>query len=503
MDFRQTSAEASELVIAVVGPMGSNKGLVIDTMCRLATHHGYRAHRIGMSDIIRTHVTLPEGIGDEYTRVKVLIKAGNELRKSAKDNALLAKMSAIKIAELRSKEIDARVIYIIDSIKHPEEVQELRDIYSGGFYLFAVHSSQKSREAFLENSCHIKDKSKREELIRTDEDEQKGYGQSTREAFHLADFFVTENGNANKVWAALRRFFDLIFGDPFRTPTFDEYAMFMAHASSMKSADMSRQVGAVVTHDSDIIASGANECPRPGGGTYWPTFDPQSNVIEDVEKGRDHTRNEDRNAKEKQLIVDALQKNIKEESLEQLKQNIADSGLNDLTEYGRVVHAEMDAILSCARRGQSCQDAVLFCTTFPCHNCAKHIVASGFKTVVYIEPYPKSKALEMHSDSIAGPDQAGGNKVIFKPFVGVGPRQFINLFSLTLGMGEKLRRKQKSSYKKLAWDRETSNPRVRMYPASYKDRERLVADEVSTLIRELGRLTVTYDQDGASKTGNP
>ncbi|MDN3612645.1 hypothetical protein QWZ16_23945 [Vibrio ostreicida] len=26
---------------------------------------------------------------------------------------------------------------------------------------------------------------------------------------------------------------------------------------------------------------------------------------------------------------------------------------------------------------------------FPCHNCAKHIVASGIKRVVYVEPYPK------------------------------------------------------------------------------------------------------------------
>jgi deoxycytidylate deaminase len=478
--------------------MGSNKGLVIETMSRLAKHYSYKAKTMRMSEIIQAHVQVQDTKNDEYTRVKLLIEAGNKLRETAGDNSLLAKLTAIEIAKARAQESHPRMIYLVDSIKHPQEVQELRDIYGGGFYLFAIHSSQKSRDDFLKNNCHVKEKAKRDELMDRDQDENLGHGQSTRDAFHLADFFVTENGNANKVWTSLQRFFDLIFGDPYCTPTFDEFAMFMAHAASMKSADMSRQVGAVITQDNDIIATGANECPRPGGGTYWPVFDHETNQIEDVEGGRDFVRNEDRNAKEKQQIINALKRDLDAAALQKLEANILESGLNDITEYGRVVHAEMDALLSCARRGISCQHSVLFSTTYPCHNCAKHIVASGIQTVYYIEPYPKSRALDMHPDAIGTPDDGGKpGRVIFRPFVGVGPRQFINLFSLTLGVGERLRRKQTDSFKRVAWDREHARPRVRMYPASYKDREQLVATAMSETIPKLGPLSVKLPAVGS------
>ncbi len=56
--------------------------------------------------------------------------------------------------------------------------------------------------------------------------------------------------------------------------------------------------------------------------------------------------------------------------------------LDDLTEFGRVVHAEMHAMLDAARRGVSTQGSTLFSTAFPCHNCAKHIVAAGIEEVL-------------------------------------------------------------------------------------------------------------------------
>jgi deoxycytidylate deaminase len=71
----------------------------------------------------------------------------------------------------------------------------------------------------------------------------------------------------------------------------------------------------------------------------------------------------------------------------------------NLTEFGRDVHAEMSAIVSAARRGTSTEGAYLYCTTFPCHNCAKHIIAAGIRQVVYVEPYAKSFAAEFHLDS--------------------------------------------------------------------------------------------------------
>lgn len=77
------------------------------------------------------------------------------------------------------------------------------------------------------------------------------------------------------------------------------------------------------------------------------------------------------------------------------------AGVGSLTEYGRVVHAEMEALMACARNNISSKDSIMYMTTFPCHNCARHIIAAGVKKVVYIEPYPKSKALDFYTNEIS------------------------------------------------------------------------------------------------------
>lgn len=47
-----------------------------------------------------------------------------------------------------------------------------------------------------------------------------------------------------------------------------------------------------------------------------------------------------------------------------------------------------------------------------------------------IEPYPKGRALDLRDDSISLEDEQDG-KVVFRPFVGVAPRAFERLFSMT------------------------------------------------------------------------
>ncbi len=88
-------------------------------------------------------------------------------------------------------------------------------------------------------------------------------------------------------------------------------------------------------------------------------------------------------------------------------------------EFGRIVHAEMSAITDAARRGLSVKDATLYCTTFPCHMCARHILAAGIMRVVYIEPYPKSMAKELYKGSLNVDDDPEADKksVAFRPFV--------------------------------------------------------------------------------------
>lgn len=114
----------------------------------------------------------------------------------------------------------------------------------------------------------------------------------------------------------------------------------------------------------------------------------------------------------------------------------------DIIEFGRVVHAEMSALMDAARLGRPVQDAKLFCTTFPCHICAKHITAAGISSVFFLEPYPKSAAFALHPDSI---EVEGSSRVHFADyqktqfihFHGISPRRYRDFF-------EKSRRKDKN-----------------------------------------------------------
>lgn len=155
---------------------------------------------------------------------------------------------------------------------------------------------------------------------------------------------------------------------------------------------------------------------------------------------------------------------------EKVERALWKSQIRDITEYGRPVHAEMEALLFCARNTVETRQATLYTTTFPCHNCAKHIIAAGIKKVVYVEPYPKSKAFDFHDDAIGVENTPNSNTVLFVPFVGIGPRKFFDLFSMRLSSGIEIERKNKEGYI-LGWKTEKSYARIQMLPCSYLEKE--------------------------------
>lgn len=111
----------------------------------------------------------------------------------------------------------------------------------------------------------------------------------------------------------------------------------------------------------------------------------------------------------------------------------------------------------------------MYVTTFPCHNCAKHIIAAGVKRVVYIEPYPKSKAfLFYHAEISSKPSDE--KRVIFEPFVGVGPQRFVDLFALSSTKWYARKRKT-SDGKKVDWKRESAELRNPASLFNYIDEE--------------------------------
>jgi deoxycytidylate deaminase len=112
-------------------------------------------------------------------------------------------------------------------------------------------------------------------------------------------------------------------------------------------------------------------------------------------------------------------------------QKIRKSRIKGLIEFSRAVHAEMAAIVSAARDGLGqVRGATLFTTTFPCHNCARHIVADGIRKVIYIEPYPKSLALTLHNDAISTNENDEEKKVVFLQYQVAAPRSFSRIFKL-------------------------------------------------------------------------
>jgi Cytidine and deoxycytidylate deaminase zinc-binding region len=93
----------------------------------------------------------------------------------------------------------------------------------------------------------------------------------------------------------------------------------------------------------------------------------------------------------------------------------------------------MSALSDAARLGHAVRSGTLYCTTFPCHMCAKHIVAAGLSRVVFLEPYPKSLASDLHSDSIEIECGDRGHyqqfpAVKFEHFYGVSPRRYREIF---------------------------------------------------------------------------
>uniref|UniRef100_A0A0K0E590 Probable deoxycytidylate deaminase n=1 Tax=Strongyloides stercoralis TaxID=6248 RepID=A0A0K0E590_STRER len=57
-----------------------------------------------------------------------------------------------------------------------------------------------------------------------------------------------------------------------------------------------------------------------------------------------------------------------------------------------VVHAEMNAIAN--KNCESLEDFTLYCTLFPCHNCAQMIIQQGIKEVVYFEDRPEKESMK-------------------------------------------------------------------------------------------------------------
>ncbi|MDO8186477.1 anti-phage dCTP deaminase [Conexibacter sp. JD483] len=433
----------TELVIGLVGPVGIDLGEVFDELAHVLSAFEYECHDIHLSDQLRAldwDQELVEKPADE--RLWSYMTAGNRLRELwGRDDAFaLLAINAItierqKVSGDRERPLE-RHAYVLRSLKRKEEADRLRDVYGSRFVQLSLYAPKEARLA------HLRDRIQKsrvhpqpstpvysaEQLVQRDENESTDHGQQVRGLFHEGDFFVDVRRDLGK---EITRIVELLFGHPNRTPTRDEAGMFHAVAASRRSAELGRQVGAAIcTHDGSVIAVGTNEVPRAGGGAYW-----EGDVPDGREFTKGHDTNDLRKAKIAQDLVDQLveDKLIADDARARLTAIIATSAIDDLIEFVRAVHAEMAAITDAARRGISVENTVLYVTTFPCHHCARHIVAAGVRRVVYVAPYAKSLAGELHGDAICVDPETHDperREITFEPFVGVGPSRFLTLFEM-------------------------------------------------------------------------
>lgn len=472
----------SELVFGLVAPVGSDLDALEADLANQLRQYGYTPNSIRLSTLLDGVRSLDVELkaAPEFDRLMSYMNGGNQLRAQSGGEVLaLSAMASIRQRRRKDNPVCRRTAHVLRSIKHPDEVRALRAVYGPGFFLVGLSASTAQKEWSLMQKGLTKDQA--ETVIERDASEDNEFGQQTRDAFELADVFIRQHPERAKTTKQLERFLRLVFGAIVETPTPDEHAMFLAYASSLRSADLSRQVGAVMWKDGvGVVATGCNDVPAPGGGLYWGGARDQ----------RDHVVGRDANEHHREQIVDDVARHVAAElklggaDLDRIRQACRRTRLLDITEFGRPVHAEMDALLSCARAGVEPIGATLFSTTFPCHNCAKHLVAAGVRRVVYIEPYEKSQALELHGDAIAlddhgdpGRRERDPEKVVFEPFVGVGPRRYFDLFSMKLSNGYPLKRK--IAGKTASWEKDQDAVvRVPMPPTSYLERESRLAQLV-------------------------
>lgn len=115
--------------------------------------------------------------------------------------------------------------------------------------------------------------------------------------------------------------------------SWDEYFMGVSLLSAMRSKDPNTQVGAcIVSNDNKIMSVGYNGFPRGCSDDEFPWE-------RDGEKSND-------------------------------------------TKYPFVCHAELNAILNAG--GRNLSGSRIFVALFPCNECAKAIIQSGIKEVIYI-----------------------------------------------------------------------------------------------------------------------
>jgi deoxycytidylate deaminase len=452
-----------EIVIGLVGALGADLTAVSEALRRALATVDYEAIEINLLDLVAPlgpWKLKPETRADRAMAARM--DCGNRCR------ATLERADAL--GDVRDREdpgpspppiwrhqqASPPHAFLLRSLKTPEEIDLLRQVYGESCYIVSAYAPHEQRRQHLVRTIaasYHADKasyaSEAEALIARDRLERgERYGQNVGDTFWKADMFLDAT-TLPEIEKTAARFVEIVFQHPFRTPTREEFGMFQAHGAALRSAQAGRQVGACIAHDGEVVSIGTNEVPKAFGGQYWE---------HDAPDGRDHrTHGDSTQQMTRDLFADVIARLRSKGWLADSKATLALTQLIDtaereqllarmvagsddppsltgrapilsIIEFMRAVHAEMAALVSAARHGASVAGCSLFATAFPCHECARHIVAAGIREVYFIEPYPKSKVADLYDDSIVV-DGQDPTRVAFRAFTGIAPRLYPSVFA--------------------------------------------------------------------------
>jgi deoxycytidylate deaminase len=463
-----------ELFFAVISPVGADVAAVCEGLDRVLNRFKYRLHTIRVIEELKGVKSYLENESDYYDKkLENRMNEGDRFRKETNKDEALALLALENVRNFRrrkNRDREAQRIerqaYLFRSLKRPEEVIALRRIYGSNLIVIGIHAARRDRiENVAETIANSRFSAQRDRyrdkaetlIIRDESDETEEHGQQLRKAFPLADFFL-DSSNTQTIETEIERFLNLLFGKPVVTPTKDELGMAHAYIAGLRSSELGRQVGSAITDESgSLVAVGTNEVPKAGGGSY---FDGDSPDGRDWSKGVDSS-DYYKMANLGELLFTLSKQGYLREDLQSLstvrlikkiKPVIRQTRTMQLIEFIRATHAEVSALMDAAARGAAIKGCTMYVTTFPCHECARNIVSSGISRVVYIEPYAKSLALELHDDSIQLDMSTDEKKIPFVPFLGVSPRNYSNIFQMA---------SRKSDDGKLKeWTAASAQPRV-------------------------------------------
>src|ERR1051326_281208 len=285
-----------------------------------------------LSDVIRDEI---RARGLTATRDR-LITVGNELRQ---------KYGASVLAERVLAKIEDDKHYVIDSIRNPAEVDAFRA--AKHFKLIRIEAPAEVRFQRILSRRRESDPRTLEDFVALENREAEGddTSQNLVKVELMADHTLTNSGTLETLYPQIDALFSKLLKEVQR-PSWDEYFMNIAKVVASRSNCMKRKVAAIIVRDKRVISTGYNGTPR---GT----------------------------------------RNCNEGGCRRCN-NLATSGTN--LDECLCSHGEENAIVQASYHGVSLKDAIIYTTFAPCLQCAKMIINSDIREVIYNMDYPLNGA---------------------------------------------------------------------------------------------------------------